>query len=283
MITRDVAPASIADLALAPPRCALAAVVDDELVLLPVRARLDGTDAESDPRIVEVPVECPDLTGRDVVLVCDDGPQWFRLRSLTVRATASALDEHTYRLTPRRVVAWDYGSLRDDPTAGPPSPRPPVNLSATTDLLRPVVTPSLRGALDRSRVMIMATRSARGMAFAVPLWFVAHRGHIYAATSASAWTVRNVVASAEVALLLGGERGEADRVLVRGPAHARAGVAPPPVLARIASRYYLSPRFAVDELRHLRLWPTRMRYYRQAHPAYVVVSPQSAAEIVAPQ
>lgn len=100
MITRDVAPSAVADLASAPPRTALAAVVDDHVVLVPVRTALEGTDPAAAPRIVSVPPGTPDLTGRDVVVVSDDGPQWFRLRSLTVRGVASAAGHDTYRVTP---------------------------------------------------------------------------------------------------------------------------------------------------------------------------------------
>lgn len=116
MITRDVEPRAVADLALAPPRAALAAVVDGEIIALPVDATLEQpADPASSPRQVRVPSDAPDLAGREVVVVADDGPQWFRLRSLTVRGPAEAVGDRLYRVSPRRVVAWDYGALRGVP------------------------------------------------------------------------------------------------------------------------------------------------------------------------
>ncbi len=140
----------------------------------------------------------------------------------------------------------------------------------------------MAAALRASRVMVLATRSAKGTVFAVPLWFVVHRGRIYAATAASSWTVRNVYACPQVALLLGGERGSgAGRLLVRGRAQAVLGPPPAIVLARIALRYYLTPRFAAAELRHIGLWGRRMRYYSQARAACLVIVPESATPCAA--
>ncbi|CAL9504028.1 hypothetical protein SUDANB95_03471 [Actinosynnema sp. ALI-1.44] len=281
MITRDVDATAVADLARTPPRAALAAVVDDEIHLVPVEAVLEPPgDPATSARVVRVPDDAPDLTGRDVVVVADDGPQWFRLRSLAVRGTAIPVGDRTYRLTPRRVVAWDYGSLRDVPDSA--RPRPSAS-SGGDDSALPFRTPDLDAALSTSRVMVIATRSRKGTPFAVPLWFVPHHGRFYAATAASSWTVRNVVACPEVAVLFGGEGGHGgDRLLVRGRARAVPGMAPAPVLARIAWRYFLSPRFAAVELAHVRLWNLRRRYYTQSRPAHVVVTPLSAVRCGVP-
>lgn len=131
--------------------------------------------------------------------------------------------------------------------------------------------------------MILASRSQRGTPFAVPLWFVTHHDRIYTTTSASSWTVRNVVASPQVVLLLGGEgRDDATRLLVRGHARAVRGAPPPAVIARIAWRYYLQPQFATVELSHVRLWALRMRYYLQSRAAYIVITPQTVAECRVP-
>ena len=286
LITRDVEATAVADLALAPPRAALAATVDDEICLLPISLSVDDlADPASSPRMVQVPDGTPDLAGRTVVVIADDGPQWFRLRSLTVRATAIALGDGTYRLVPKRIVAWDYGALRYVPT--PPEtahPRRPSFSGADHDDVDPISSPNLAAALSASRVMILATRSPRGTPFAVPLWFVAHHGRIYATTAASSWTVRNVAASPQVAILLGGESGhDADRLLVRGPARSVPGTPLAAVLARIAWRYYLNPQFAAVELGHIRLWERRMQYYAQSQAAHVIITPQSATECIAPQ
>ena len=131
--------------------------------------------------------------------------------------------------------------------------------------------------------MVVVSRSQKGTPFAVPLWFVTLGGRIYATTSASSWTVRNVVATSRVALLFGGE-GREDPVgsCVRGYARAVRGAPPPAVTARIAWLYYLRPEFAAVELRHARLWALRLRYYLQSRAAYIVITPQSATECGVP-
>lgn len=137
MITRDVEPTAVADLALAPPRAALAAVVDDEITVFPVDVTLEEqSDPALSPRRVRVPTDGPGLAGRDVVVVADDGPQWFHLRSLTVRGTATAIDERLYRISPRRVVAWDYGALRDVPAEPASHGRPPPSRGVADDAPR---------------------------------------------------------------------------------------------------------------------------------------------------
>lgn len=285
MITRDVEACAVADLALTPPRAALATTIGDEIHLLPIRLSVsDPAHPASSPRTVQVPSGTPNLDGRNVVLVCDDGPQWFRLRSLTVRGTAVPTGDNSYRVTPRRVVAWDYGSLRYKAT--PPQTtdaRQPSLTEADYQDMPPSRSSNLDAALSTSRVMILATRSPNGTTFAVPLWLVAQRGRIYATTAASSWTVRNVSACSEVALLLGGEGAHnTGRLLVRGRARALRGPAPPAVLARIAWRYFLQPQFAAVELSHVKLWGRRMLYYTQSQAAYVVITPQSATECSAP-
>lgn len=280
MITRDVEPAVVADLALAPPRAALASVVDDEICVLPVEVTLDNpSDPGGSTRVVRVPGGTPDLVGRNVVVIADDGPQWFRLRSLTVRGTASPLDDdNTYRVAPRRVVAWDYGSLRE--ASAPASTKPqPAHSRRTWSDLQPLRSAKLQAALRSSHVMIVATRSLKGTPFAVPLWFVVHDDRIYAGTAASSWTVRNVIDCPQVCVLFGGERGQgSDRLLVRGHAQAITEFPPAAVLARTAWRYYLRPKFAADELRHASLWPRRLKYYSQSRPAHLVITPQSAVD-----
>lgn len=131
--------------------------------------------------------------------------------------------------------------------------------------------------------MYLATRSAKGMPFVTPLWFVPHRGLIWATTAASSWAARNVTAVSEVAVLLGGEgERQPDRILVRGHASAVLGMPPPPVLARYAWRYFLEPRFARVEMSHASLWRRRARYYAQAQAAYLVIAPQFSTAISAP-
>lgn len=285
MIIRDVEASAIADLAVSPPRAALATFGDDELVVLPVTVALEEpVDPAMSPRIVRVPEGGPELSNRNVVVIADDGPQWFRLRSLTVRGIAEPLGQCAYRVVPRRIVAWDYGSLREVPTPPASSSTRPTSFSLGDGKdPQPLHSPNLEAALRSSRVMILASRSQKGTPFAVPLWFVPYRGRIYTTTSASSWTVRNVVTSPQVALLLGGEdREDADRLLVRGYARAVRGAPPPAVFARIAWLYYLRPEFAAVELSHMRLWALRMRYYLQSPAAYIVITPQTATECRVP-
>lgn len=285
MITRDVDVDVVADLALSPPRAALATFGDGEIAVLPVGVDLEEpADPAASPRIVRVPEGAPGLAGRNIVVVADDGPQWFRLRSLTVRGIAEPVGAGAYRVVPTKVVAWDYGSLRDVPTPPAGSPvRSPSFSAGEEPRAQPFRAPNLEAALNSSRVMILASRSAKGTPFAVPLWFVTHDGRIYATTSASSWTVRNVAAAPQVALLLGGEgANDGNRLLVRGHARSVRGAPPPAVLARLAWLYYLQPRFAAVELSHMRLWPLRMRYYLQSRAAYVVITPEAVAECRVP-
>jgi hypothetical protein len=286
VITRDVPASAVTDLAVSPPRSALAAIASDEIVLLPVAVTLEEPiDPALSPRIVRVPDTSPDLAGLDVVLIADDGPQWFRLRSLTLRGVAEAMGDCQYRVVPKRSVSWDYGALREVPTPPDPSSPPPPLFSVPDPMreLQPLDSPALEAAMRASRVMIVASRSRRGTPFAVPLWFVADRDRLYAATSATSWTVRNVAACPRVALMFGGEqRNDPYRLLV--PAHARSvrGFPPPPVLAQTTWRYYLQPRFAAVELSHIRLWTRRLRYYLQAEPAHLVITPLSATQYLSP-
>jgi len=286
VITPDVEADAVADLALSPPRAALAVTGDENIFVLPVNVTLEEpADPASSARIVQAPEGSPDLADRDVVVIADDGPQWFRLRSLMVRGMAKAMGACAYRVVPKRIVAWDYGSLREVPTPPVTSTRPPPSFSVADekDAVNPFQSPNLQAAVRRSRVMILASRSGKGTPFAVPLWFVLHHRRLYATTSASSWTVRNVAASPQVALLLGGEgRDNANRLLVRGCARAVRGVPPPAVLARIAWLYYLQPQFAAVELSHIRLWALRMRYYGQSQAAYIVITPESATEVRVP-
>lgn len=114
-VTRDVDPDALADLRDHPPRASLAFVADGEVQLLPVRARhLDGAYRFGVPASAAL-----DLSEREVVLVIDSGPFWFELRGLSVRGTALRTADSGdglswYAIDTRRILAWDYSSLREE-------------------------------------------------------------------------------------------------------------------------------------------------------------------------
>jgi hypothetical protein len=115
-VIRDVEPEVLSDLRESPPRASVAFSLGDAVDVLPARARL-GTGA---PQFGVSPETSPDLTHREVVLVIDDGPYWFQLRGLSVRGVAERLQVTAtdglawYAITPRRVLAWDYGAIREE-------------------------------------------------------------------------------------------------------------------------------------------------------------------------
>lgn len=116
-ISRDVDPAAVRDLLDHPPR-ATVAFVDGGAAVLPARAHLDG-----DRRLFAVAADAaPALDRSEVVLVIDDGWYWFQLRGVSVRGIAHRVDGPTgaeaaplawYTVDTRRVLAWDYGAVRE--------------------------------------------------------------------------------------------------------------------------------------------------------------------------
>ena len=116
-ITRDVDPAAVSDLLDHPPR-ATVAFVDGGGAVLPARAHLDG-----DRRLFAVAADAaPALDRCEVVLVIDYGWYWFQLRGVSVRGIAHRVDGPTgaeaaplawYAVDTRRVLAWDYGAVRE--------------------------------------------------------------------------------------------------------------------------------------------------------------------------
>ena len=114
-VIRDVDPAALRDLRNASPRASVAFVDGGAVNVLPARARVSaqvyqfGVSAEVSP----------DLTHHEVVLVIDDGPYWFQLRGLSVRGAAERLPAAAdglawYAIDARRILAWDYGTIREE-------------------------------------------------------------------------------------------------------------------------------------------------------------------------
>lgn len=118
-VTRDVEPAAVRDLLEHPPRATVAFVDHGAVDLLPVSAR-----CSADRHLFRVAVAgAPDLENREVVLVIDDGQYWFELRGISVRGVAKRIDAPApgeadgvawYAIEPRRILAWDYGTIREE-------------------------------------------------------------------------------------------------------------------------------------------------------------------------
>lgn len=131
-VIRDVDPQDVADLGTDPPRACLAIIRTGRTCLLPVRARA----VEGGYRITVRREDASGLDGVQALLVIDDGVAWFELRAVTARGTLStpatatnaaetnaagqqATETVPFLLTPRRVIAWDYGALRPSPDPYP--------------------------------------------------------------------------------------------------------------------------------------------------------------------
>jgi hypothetical protein len=117
-VTRDVALAAVRDLLEYPRRATVAFVDGSAVALLPVTAR-----CRADTYLVGISADgSPSLERREVVLVIDDGPYWFELRGISVRGIAersappvpAAAGLVWYAIEPRRVLAWDYGAIREE-------------------------------------------------------------------------------------------------------------------------------------------------------------------------
>lgn len=114
-VTRDVEPATLADLLGHPPRATIAFVRGDVVDVVPARAHFDGEHC----RVGVDAGVAPDLVDHEVVLVIDDGQYWFQLRGVSVRGRAMSAPQRDaeglvwYDVAPRRVLAWDYGRVRE--------------------------------------------------------------------------------------------------------------------------------------------------------------------------
>jgi hypothetical protein len=118
-VTRDVEPAAVRQLLDDPPRATVAFSEGDAVELLPARARCDAGVHQFGVLLATA----PDLAGREVLLVIDDGMYWFELRGISVRGVARCVDSPEsgaarrlawYAIEPRRVLAWDYGAIREE-------------------------------------------------------------------------------------------------------------------------------------------------------------------------
>ena len=111
-VTRDVGLDALRDLLTRPPRASVTLVDGERVVLVPVRARV-----VVDRPLVGLPAGSLDLAGREIVVLVDDGPWWFHLRGASFRGIARRDSESDgvvwWSVETRRVLAWDYGSVRE--------------------------------------------------------------------------------------------------------------------------------------------------------------------------
>ena len=138
--------------------------------------------------------------------------------------------------------------------------------------------PAVRAFLGRTRIVEVATLSAKRHPFMTPLWFVVDGGALYLTTGPETWAARNVVAHPEVTLTFDEERGRSDRILrLRGTATRHRGLPAWRVLLRVAVKYYVSPRALRVEVRNARKWRLRRLLYAQGAFGYLRVVPTAAA------
>lgn len=114
-VTRNVDPVEVHDLLRGVPRACVAFVCDDEPRLEPVTVMFSGGRYQ-----LGMPVQ-PPAAGQEVVLLVDEGAQFFDLRAIYLRGHAQPLDAAVdppddlfwFAIEPARMVAWDYGRLRN--------------------------------------------------------------------------------------------------------------------------------------------------------------------------
>lgn len=111
-VTRDVTLEAVSDLLVRPPRASVSFVEGDAVAITPVRARFVG-----DQPFIGLAAGGPDLDGREVVVLVDDGPWWFQLRGASFRGVARRDAEVEgvvwWAVMPGRILAWDYGTIRE--------------------------------------------------------------------------------------------------------------------------------------------------------------------------
>jgi hypothetical protein len=116
-ITRNIEPSEARDLLELVPRACVAFASDEGPRAEPVRVVVDN-----ERYLVGMPSNgSPPAVGEEVVLLIDEGTQFFDLRAVYVRGrvepvdAAGSLSEDLswFAVGPTRVVAWDYGRMRE--------------------------------------------------------------------------------------------------------------------------------------------------------------------------
>ncbi|HZR81997.1 MAG TPA: hypothetical protein VFD92_12950 [Candidatus Binatia bacterium] len=111
-VTRDVELGAVRDLLVRPTRASITFLDGDTVAIVPARVRF-----VDDRPLVRLPADGPDLSGREVVVLTDDGPWWFHLRGASFRGTAARDEEEPgfvwWAIALRRTLSWDYGAVRE--------------------------------------------------------------------------------------------------------------------------------------------------------------------------
>jgi len=118
-VTQRVAAEDLTHLDDDPPRAAIAFATDAGPECLPVVIRHADGETHVGLHPASVP---PDWPPARAVLLVDDGRYWFELRAIVRRGTlepttGSEPSTLTWtRFAPHHEVAWDYGTLHEEPT-----------------------------------------------------------------------------------------------------------------------------------------------------------------------
>ncbi len=117
-ITRDIDPADAQDLLRRVPRACLAIAGDDGPYALPIAFEWhDGRYFAGIPETENLQT----AADQEVVLLIDEGVQFFDLRAIYIRGRMKPIDvprgapagRAWFEVVPLKTVAWDYGTLRE--------------------------------------------------------------------------------------------------------------------------------------------------------------------------
>jgi hypothetical protein len=117
-VTRNIDPALAHDLLERVPRACIAFVDDNGPQAQPIQLRWNEPQY-----LIGIPQSASRLPspGQEVVLLVDEGVQYFDLRAIYVRGLIQAVpppataarDHSWFALVPSKTVAWDYGTMRE--------------------------------------------------------------------------------------------------------------------------------------------------------------------------
>ena len=118
-VTRDIDPGSAQDLLERAPRACISFASDQGPQVYPVRFQW-----QEDRYLISLSAAADALpdTGQEVVLLVDEGTYYFELRAIYIRGLVKPADSlpgrssgrNWFEVDPHKVVAWDYGRLREE-------------------------------------------------------------------------------------------------------------------------------------------------------------------------